>query len=112
MFTKDNVEPFDCEGLMPTKKPLRRILRSVLIGTNRYRATTDTGTSFIIEYDDEGDGWCWYHEGDDLDDPNAAMDTGFWTQQDCIEGLRDYLATMPFPPPGLILTGTRMVRSA
>lgn len=97
---------------MPTKKPLRKILRSVLIGMNRYRATTDTGATFIIEYNEDGDGWRWYHEGDDLDDPNSVLDSGFWTQHDCVEGLRDYLATVPAPSPAVLVTRTRWVRSA
>jgi len=91
---------------MPTKKPLRRILRSEQIGPNRYRTLADTGMSFIVECDSESDGWRWYHDGDDPDDPHGNNDSGFWTQNDCLDSLREYLATVPptifVPPLGLV----------
>ena len=94
---------------MPTKKPLRKILRSEQIGPHRYRAIADTGMTFIVEYSNESDGWRWYHDGDDPRDPQGSNDSGFWTQRDCLESLRDYLATVP---PAMFIPSLGLVTSA
>ncbi len=93
------------------KRPLRKILHSVAVAPDCYLAVTDDGLAFVIEWAGDHDGWRWYHAEDNPNAFQQASESGYFSYQDCMAGLRDYLSHLVLPPR-MIITQVQHVISA
>lgn len=84
-----------------SKPPLRRILASQRLAAARFRLVADTGAAFIVEDAGEELGWRWHHEGDDPAQPAQPAESGYFTRDECLDGLRAFLDATPRQQPRL-----------